>query len=186
MKSCVARIADRSESGWVTRFENRDKHFLSRTRIGCTLQNYELALAKVGRNCTGCLFDIAEVWLMIVVERSWYANDNGIQLRHFGICTGSTKSMRTSIRNFGCRNPNNVGFSGVESRDLFGIDIETGNSEALLAKEKRKGKANVPHAYDSNSGFARRNAGFHFGRYNGRYSHKIAPIAVGRSVDLTD
>ena len=73
--------ARRVQAGLVFLLENRNQHFFRGPGIGCALQNNNLPGAQMRRDRVGGVGDVAEVGLVIFVERRGDADDDRIHGR---------------------------------------------------------------------------------------------------------
>src|SRR5580704_10442086 len=87
---------------------------------------------------------------MIFIERRGHAHDDNIHLRDLAIIRGGPESVLARLLNHALGNSNNIRTAAVESLHFTSVDIETGDLEMLITKQKRKRQPNVTHADDSN------------------------------------
>src|SRR5207253_7924946 len=70
-----------------TTFEERPKNLLSSARIASALNNYQLVIVKLASKAPGDRFQKREIWIPILLQRSWNAYDHDIRpghsLQHF-------------------------------------------------------------------------------------------------------
>ena len=64
----------------VPLFKDRDHYLFGRAGIGCALQNYQLTRAQMRRNRLGRIRDVAQVGLVVFVQRRGDTDDDGIHL----------------------------------------------------------------------------------------------------------
>ena len=77
------------------------------------------------------LGDVAQVGLVVLVQRSGNADDDGVHLGDVGVVGGGAEALACAppgSRLAGMRH--DVGAAGVERVHLAGVDVEAGDAEA--------------------------------------------------------
>ena len=99
----------------------------------------------------GCVGDVAEIGLVILVQRSWDADDNCIHRAELRIVSSRTESVFLGRLNFFCGDTVDVGPALGKSVYLAGVDIEARYLKPLIAVEQGQGKTDVAKADDSDA-----------------------------------
>ncbi len=107
--------------------------------------------------------DVAEVGLVIFVERRRDADDNRIHGADLRIVGRGFEAVGFGGRDLLGRNTDNIGAAAREGVDLSLIDIEPGDGKFLLAVEQRQWQSDVAKSDDPHLGLARTNAAFQVG-----------------------
>src|ERR1019366_9528904 len=126
--------------------ENRHQNFLGGAGIGGALENDQLASAQMRGNRFGGGRDVAEIGLVVLVQRSGNADDDGVHVGDVGVIGGCGEALAARRLDLGGRNPVNVGTSGLEHVDLLLVDVEAGDGELLFAEQQRQRQADVAHS----------------------------------------
>src|SRR5271170_7933884 len=115
-------------------------------------------------NRMGSVSDVAEVGLMIFVQRRGDADDNGVHGGDPRIIRRGLESVGLGRRDFFRRNTENIGAAAGQGIDLSLIDIKTGHREPLLAIEQRQRQSDIAESDDSDLGLTRLDAAFQIGK----------------------
>ena len=153
-------LAGSFQTGLVFLFENRNQDFFGGAGVGGALKDDDLAGAQMGRHGMGGVGDVAEVGLVIFVERGGDADDDRIHGGDLRIVGRGFEAVRFGRRDLLGRDAENVGAAVVEGIDFSLIDIETGDGKFLLAVEQSQRQSDVAEADDSDPSLARINAAF--------------------------
>src|SRR5262249_515763 len=157
-------------------FENRNQHFLRGAGIGRALEDDQLPGAQVRRNRVSRVGDVTEIRLVILVERSWYADDDGIHRGQLRVIRGSRKAGRTRWLDLRLLNPKDVRSAGVESFHLALVDVEASHSKFLIGVKQSQGQSHVSQANDAYASSSSFNRGLELkGRSRGsKLTHNLA------------
>src|SRR5256885_6741311 len=131
----AARITSRSFKPALL-FQNGRQHFFSRAWIRCAFQHYELALANIGSDGCRRVGDVAEVGLVVLVQRRGHADDYRVHLRdalEFGSRTEAGVLRRSYLSR---QNPINIRAAGIQGADLPLINIKARYRKLLLTVEQ--------------------------------------------------
>ena len=158
MNSWLVGSAGHFQSEQVSGFETGDDELFGGAGVGGALENDELALFDMGRDGLDGAGDVAEVGLVILVERGGDADDDGVHLSDLRIIRGGAETGFLRLLDGFWEDADDVGAASVEGVDLFLGDVEAGDAEAFVAEEQGQRKADVAHADDADAGFA----GLHF------------------------
>src|SRR5579864_959464 len=131
--------------------QNRDQQFFGRSWISSALQNYELSRTHVRRDGFGRCADVAEIRLVMVVERRGNADDHSVHFRDSGILRRGCESGLFCGLNLRFRNANDVRTAFRENLDLLGVDIKTSDFELLLAEQQYQRQTDVAQANNADS-----------------------------------
>ena len=93
----------------VALFEDRNHDFFGGAGIGRAFEHYKLAGAQVRRDGFGRVRDVAEVGLVILVQRGRDADDDGVHLGQLGIVRGGFEALGAGLLNFAGQDADNVG-----------------------------------------------------------------------------
>ena len=138
----------------IAGLEARDDQFFGGAGIGGAFEHNELALMDVGSDGGDGSGDVAEVGLMIAVERSRHADDDGIHFGDIGVVgSGAEAGLLRRLDLLG-QDAHDVGSAAVEGGYFGFLDIEAGDAEAFAAEEQGKRQADIAHADDSDAGLA--------------------------------
>jgi len=159
------------EAAGVAFFEQRENDIVCCAGIGGALKNDELPLMNMGRDGLNRAGDVTKVGLVILVERGGDADDDDVHGFDFGVIGGGVEAEFLRVLNGIREDADNVGAAGVEGAYLICRDVETGYAETFAAEEKCQRKADVSHAYDSDTGFSGFDLLFQFCEFNGGGSH---------------
>ena len=151
-------IACDLEAELVSGFEAWDDQLFGGAGVGGAFEDNELALFDVGSDGFDGFADVAEVGLVVVVERGGNADDDRVHLGNIGVVSGGAEAGFLRLLDLLREDADNVGAAAVERLNLGRLDIEASDAKAFIAKEQGEGKADVAHADDANAGFA----GFEF------------------------
>ena len=77
-----------------TFFQNLQQKPFGCSRIGCGLQYDNGTLSKIFGDVLCNISDVTQIWLLMHIERSWYANGNEINFTHEREVIRSTKHPR--------------------------------------------------------------------------------------------
>ena len=158
VKAGIVWCAGYFEAELVADFEARDDQLFRGAGVGGAFEDDELALFNVGRNGFDGAGDVAEVGLVVFVERGGDADDDGVHFGHVGVVgSGAETGLLGLLDRFG-QDADDVGAAAVERGDFGWLDVEAGDAEAFVAEEQGQRQADVAHADDADAGFA----GFHF------------------------
>ena len=97
---------------------------------------------------------VAQVGLVVLVERGGDADDDRVHLGDLGIVRRGAEAGLLRLLNLAGENAHDVGAAGVERAHLVRGDIEARHPEALAAEEQRQRQAHVSHPDDADAGFA--------------------------------
>src|SRR5215831_4272913 len=126
-----------------------------------------MAGTKMGRDrCSGS-GDVAEIRLVVFIERGGDADDNGVHFFQLGIIGGSGKTLLAGLLNFGGSNAENVRTAAVQRGDFALVDVEAGDREAAFAIKQRQREANVAEADNGHPRLALLNLGLQFRKMRG-------------------
>src|SRR5581483_11723977 len=101
--------------------------------------------------------DVAQVGLMVLVERRGDADDDRIHLRDLRVVGGGAETTPAGGLHIGRRDSENVGAAGAEGVDLLLVDVEAGDRELLLAEQERQRQADVAESDNADVRLARLN-----------------------------
>src|ERR1019366_3838014 len=138
--------------------------FFRGARVGRALEDDDLTGAQIGRYGVGGVGDVAEVGLVIFVERGGDADDDRIHGGDLRIVGRGFEAVGFGRRDLRGRDADNVGAAVVEGIDFALIDIEPGDGKFLFAVEQGQGQSDVAEADDSNPRLARIDAAFQIGK----------------------
>ncbi len=148
------------QAGLVFLFENRNQDFFGGAGVGRALEDDDLAGAQIGRDGVSGVGDVAEVGLVILVERRGDADDDRIHGGDLRIVGRGFKAVRFGRRDLRRRDAENVGAAAGQGVDFSLIDIETGDGKFLLAVEQGQRQSDVAEADDSDPCLAGIDAAF--------------------------
>ena len=152
------------QAGLVFLFENWNQDFFGGAGVGCALKDNDLTGAQVGSYSMGGVGDVAEVRLMIFVQRRRDADDDRVHGGDLGIVRRGFESARLGSRNLLGRDAENVSAAASQGVDFSLIDIETGDGKFLLAVEQGQRQSDVAQANDSDPSLAGLDAAFQVGK----------------------
>ena len=124
----------------VSFFQDRDHDFFSGAGVGGAFEYHQLARAQMRRNGLGRVRDVAQVGLVILIERSGNADDDGIHLCQAGVVRGGFEALGAGLLNFAGQDADNVGATLGQGRDLARINIEARHPHLLLGKSRARGR----------------------------------------------
>src|ERR1017187_8629811 len=139
----------------IRALQNRHQNFFGGAGVRGALQNHQLASPQMWGNRFGGGNDVAEVGLVVLVQRSWNADDDGVHVSDVGVIGGRGEALGARRLDLGGRNPVDVGPAGLEHVDLLLVDVEAGYGELLFAEQQRQRQADVAHSNHANFGGAR-------------------------------
>ncbi len=157
-------VAGSFQAGLVLLFENRNQNFFGGAGVGSALEDDDLTGAQIGRYGVGGVGDVAEIGLVIFVERRGDADDDRIHGGDLRIVGRGFEAVRFGRRDLRGRDAENVGAAVRKGIDFSLIDIETGDGKFLLAVEQGQRQSDVAQADDSDPSLARINAAFQIGK----------------------
>ena len=169
MEAGFARLTHRSQPRRIAGLEDGNQDFFGGAGIGGALQNDQLARAQVWSDGARRLLDVAEVGLMIAVQRRGDADDDGVHLGDLGVGGGGAEASGMSLDDLAAGNARDVGVARVQRLDLAGIHVKAGDAETLLAEKQDQRQPNIPHANYTNASLPSGNTGF---KFRGKCSRK--------------
>ena len=104
---------------------------------------------NVRGNSFGGLADIAQVWLMVLIERRRDTDDQGIHILGVGVLIGGPKAFGSGGGNLSLWYAIDIGPAVVQGLNFFGIDIEPGHGKAGFIEEESQRQSDVPETDDS-------------------------------------
>ncbi len=108
----------------------------------------------------GRVGDVAEIGLVILVERRGDADDNRIHGGDLRIVGRGLEAVRLGRRDFLGRDAENVSAAARQGIDFAPIDVKTGHGKFLLAVEQRERQSDVAKSDDSDPSLPCINAAF--------------------------
>ena len=99
--------------------------------------------------------DVAQVRLVVVVERGGNADDDGVHEVDFGVVCGGGEAGLLGLLDCRGRNADDVRTAVVECVYLILRDVKAGDLEALVAEKQGQGQSYIPHADNADAGLAR-------------------------------
>jgi len=142
----------------IAGFETGDYQLFGCAGVGGAFEDDELAFLDVGRDGFDGAGDVAEVGLVVFVQRSGDTDDDGVHLGNVGVVGGRAEAGFPGLLDGLWKYADDVGAAAVELCYFGGFDVEAGDAEAFVAEEEGEREADVAHADDADAGFA----GFHF------------------------
>ncbi len=158
MHAGIFRAARHFEAARVAAFKQRRHHLFRGAGIGRTLEHNQLALAGVRRNGLDRAGHIAQVGLVVLVERRGHADDHRIHGVNLGVVGRGAEARLLRFNNGLGQNAHDVGPARVERGHLIGRDVEAGDAETFAGKQQRQRQSHIAHAHDPDAGLA----GFQF------------------------
>ncbi len=132
-------------------FENGEHQFFGGAWVGRGFQNHQMTLLQMRLNGDGGLFDVAEIGLATLIERSGNTDENGVCFLELGkIGGGAEVAAVDELLDLGLLNVFDVRFAGVEHGNFGGIGIKTGDFVAGFGKAKSQRKSDVTASDNSN------------------------------------
>src|SRR4029077_6087214 len=101
---------------------------------------------QMGSDRLGRVGDVAQVGLVILVQRGRHTNDDGVHLRQPGKVRSGFESALAGLPNSAGKDADNVGAALRQSSYLALIDIETRDPEFLLRIKQGKRQADIAEA----------------------------------------
>ncbi len=117
---------------------------------------------------------IAQVGLVVFVQRRGHADDDRVHPRDLRVVGGGAEAGLLRLLNLGGKNAHDVGAAGVEFGHLVRRDVEARYLEAFAAEQQRQRQSDIPHPDDSDAGFA----GFDFLLEVGKRDYMFAVVMV--------
>ena len=152
-------VASSFQSGLILFLEDRDHHFFRGAGVGRALENDQLSGAQMGSDGVGGVGDVAEVGLVIFVQRSGDADDDGVHRGELRVVGGRGEALCFGGLNLFRSDAVDVGTALGQRIDFAGIDVEAGHLKFLLAVQQSQRKADVAQADDADAGLALLNSG---------------------------
>ena len=147
-----SRVARDLQAEGISFFEQRNDDFFGGSGVGGAFEDDQLALVQVRRDGLHGAGDVAQIGLVILVERRGHADDDGIHAGRFR----SSRLWRESrisapAESASGKNAHDVGAAGIQCADLSLLDVEPGDLKALAAEEQRQWQADVAHSDDADA-----------------------------------
>src|ERR1035437_10089310 len=134
----------------IRALENRHQDFFGGAGISGAFENDQLASAQMWGNRFSGGRDVAEVRLVVLVQRSGNTDDDGVHARDVGVIGGRGEALGARRLDLGGRNPVDVGPAGLKHVDLPLVDVEAGDGELLFAEQQRQRQADIAHSNHAN------------------------------------
>src|SRR5208282_5730636 len=160
-------LAGSFQAGPVLLFENRNQDFFGGAGIGGAFEDDDLTGAQMGGYGMSGVGDVAEIGLVIFVERRGDADDDRIHGGDLRIVGRGFEAVRLGRRDFLRSDAENVGAAVSQGIDFSLIDIKTCDGKLLLAVEQCQRQSNVAEADDADLSLARSNAAFQISKQGG-------------------
>ena len=135
----------------VALLQKRHHDVLGRSRIGGAFQHDKLPLVDVRRDRLHGSGHVAQIRLVVLVQRRGHANDDGIHAGDLRVIGGGAEPGLLGLLNLGRKNAHDVGSAGIQGADFIGGDVEAGDAEALVAEQQRQGQADIAHAHNADA-----------------------------------
>ena len=155
MNAGILGVASDFETVAIAFLDERDNDLLCGAGVGGAFEDYKLAFVELWGNGFDRAGDVAEVGLMVFVERSGDADDDHVHVGDFGIVGGGAEAGVPGFLDGRRKDTNDVGAAAVERVNLALLDIEASNLEGFAAEKERERQADVPHTDDTDAGLAR-------------------------------
>jgi hypothetical protein len=160
MQARIAGFAGDLEPTGIAGLEQWHHDLVRGPGIGGALENDELAVVHVRRNCLDCAGDVAEIRLVVLVERGGDADDDGVHLLDLRVVGGCVKADTLCLLNHFGQDADNVGATGVEGGYFVRGDVKACDAKPFARKKKREWETYIAHAHDADARLARFNALF--------------------------
>ena len=118
--------------------------------------------AQVRRNGLGRVRNVAEVGLVILIERRGDADDDGVHLFQAGVVRGGFEALGAGVLNFAGQDADNVSAALGQGRNLALINIEARHPQLLLGKQQGEGQTDVAQTDNGYSRLTPFDLGFQF------------------------
>ena len=112
--------------------------------------------------------DVAQIGIVILVQRRRDTDNDGIHLLQPGIIAGSAEPLCSRRLNLGGRDTKDVRAPSLQSGNLALIDVEPGDGKLLLGIEKRERESDVAESDYSDARSFLFNLGLQFRKQRGR------------------
>ena len=136
MDARLAGGAGHLEAVWIALLEKWNHDVFGGAGISGALEDDELSLLNVRSNRSNRAGDVAEVGLVILVERRGNADDDCVHGGDFGVVRSSAEAGLLRLPNFRGENADDVGTARIELADLVRCNIEAGDVKALFAEKQ--------------------------------------------------
>ena len=130
------------------------EQFVGGARPGGALQAHQLPRPEVGQYGVDGIGDVAEVGLMVAVQRGRDADDLGVDLAGQSKVAGGGESCGFGTMDFAGRYALDIALTAVETGDLGWVDIKADDPDADLGKAQRQWQADVAQPVDANHALA--------------------------------
>ena len=154
MHAGFIRAARHLEAARIAAFKQRHHHLFRGAGIGRAFEHNQLALVDVRRNGLDRAGHIAQVGLVVLVERRGHADDHRIHGGDLGVVGRGAEARLLHFRNGFGQNANDVGPARVERGHLIGRDVEAGDAETFARKKQGQRQSHIAHAHDSDAGLS--------------------------------
>ena len=98
--------------------------------------------------------NVAQVRLVILVQRRGHANNDGVHLPNLAVVGRSPEAGLLRLLNHLRQNAHNVAAARVQRLNLVQRDIKTCHAKTLLAEKQSQRQTDVAHAHNAHTGLA--------------------------------
>ena len=137
----------------IAGFKHGRNNLFGGAGISGALEDDQLVLMNVRRERGNGAGDVAQVGLVVLVERGGHADDDGIHGGDFRVVGGGSEAGFLGLLNLGGQDAHNIGAAGVEFGDLVGGNVEAGHLEAFAAEQQRQRQPDIAHPNNPDAGF---------------------------------
>src|SRR6476659_3051666 len=120
------------------------------------------------RDSSRSIGDIAQVGLVILIQRGGNANDDGVHFGQTRVVRSCLETLGASLLNLTGQNADDVGTALHQGADFALVDVETGHAKLLLGVKQGERQTYVAQANNGNPRLTLFNLVFQLSNRTGR------------------
>src|SRR5262249_8444817 len=129
-----------------TLFQQRNQYILRCTGVSRAFKNNKLPFLEIWSDRLGRLHDVAQIRLVVLVQRCGHADDYRVHLTDTCKIGCSAETAPTRGLDLVRQNTEDVGSTFIQSFNFIMIDIKPGDRELLLTVEQGQRQAYIAEA----------------------------------------